>query len=68
VRACRLRLVAVVQDEHSLDQEEPTKPTPMSVATVRDESTASIASGSTSKRATATTIPPVNAINVISSR
>ena len=39
-------------------------PTPTSVAVVVEFPIASIASGSTSKTATATTIPPVNAITV----
>ena len=49
-------------------QKKKTKPAPTSVPTRCGSSTASIASGRTSKSATATTMPPVSAIAVVSSR
>ena len=63
-----LRVVAVMQDERALGEEEEEESGPTSPVTRAGFPTASIASGRTSNSATPTTIPPVNAIRVVSSR
>ena len=57
-------VVPMVEDEQALEQEEGEKPAPTSAVTRVGSPTLSIASGSTSKSATATTMPPVSAITV----